>query len=909
MKVIRYKNILIIQILVISIFLFSTTYNSSKNTPLYNNLNQPFKIIEKNAITSWLKNGIVICNASGDAMYPKICSDGKGGAVIVWHDTRAGNYDIYAQKIDSEGNVKWSQNGIIICNASNEQVYPEILYDKAGYAIAVWMDNRSGDLDLYAQKINLTSGETYWGVNGDKNGTFITNAFNYQFEGQMCSDGNGGVIIAWNDYRNFPNVDIYAQRIDSGGNLYWGNGTLGDLNGTLICNASGYQWLPQVCSDGIGGAIITWVDDRSSMSNSGIYAQRVDSDGNTYWGNGTLGDKNGTIICNANGDRDNAYICSDNENGAIIAWKDDRNAATSSDIYVQRINSTAYTFWGNGSVGDKNGTAICNSTGIQAYPNICNPKNGYFIVSFTDGRKGIDNMYAQKINLTTAEIYWGNGSVNDKNGTVICNATGGQSTLNIYYDSVGGAIMAWQDNRDYGVTGTDIYAQWIDSNGNIYWGNGSIGDRNGTIICNATNGQSDPRICYVENGSAIVTWCDGRNKGIMGFDIYAQKVILDNEAPIINNITQNPLNPGDLNPVNITVNVTDYWQIDTVLINTNYTGSFDSYAMDLLSGSTKNGIWNYTIPACAANLYINYSIWVNDTFGNFNTTIQYQYLTCDNQNPVIIQVIQDPLLPDQSSPVNITVHASDNAQIDKVKIISNHTGTFQFYIMQFLSGFSNNGYWNYTIPAYPAETLIIYSIWINDTSNNSITDGPYQYLIIDTEAPNIISVVKDPNQPKINNTINITVHITDNIGVHKVLININYTGTFLGYEMTLFSGKDKDGYWNFTIAPLFTSITINYSIWANDTSGNNVSSSTYQFTVTPIGEPKSDNPILILTLLTQPKNGIIEFLLSPLGLGIVIIIGIILVISLVIIIRKRTAKKVERPERGPSSTLPWVDNR
>ena len=52
---------------------------------------------------------------------------------------------------------------------------------------------------------------------------------------EIVSDGSGGAIIVWQDYRSGSNLDIYAQRVNSSGISQWG------VNGICICNAVGNQ--------------------------------------------------------------------------------------------------------------------------------------------------------------------------------------------------------------------------------------------------------------------------------------------------------------------------------------------------------------------------------------------------------------------------------------------------------------------------------------------------------------------------------------------------------------------------------------------------------------------------------------------------------------------------------------------
>jgi len=58
--------------------------------------------------------------------------------------------DIYAQKVDSAGIMKWTTNGVVICNATDVQDYPQIISNGAGGAIITWHDERSGNKDIYA---------------------------------------------------------------------------------------------------------------------------------------------------------------------------------------------------------------------------------------------------------------------------------------------------------------------------------------------------------------------------------------------------------------------------------------------------------------------------------------------------------------------------------------------------------------------------------------------------------------------------------------------------------------------------------------------------------------------------------------------------------------------------------------
>ena len=437
-------------------------------------------------VYTWLPNGTAISKKNYNQWYPQICGDGAGGAIITWDDQRNGlNSDIYAQRVNSTGDVQWTVNGIVICTENNTQSSPQISSDGNGGAIITWNDRRNElDYDIYAQKINST-GDVQWTVDG----VAISTANESQVVPQIYSDGNGGAIITWTDYRNGKNYDIFVQRINSSGNVIW------NANGTAICTLGGDQIFPKIYSDGAGGAIITWEDSRGADSD--IYAQRIDSTGNVMW------NANGTAISTANNKQWYPQITSDGAEGAIITWSDYRSG-TNYDIYAQRIDSTGNVMW------FANGTEISTAGNSQKVPQICSDGAGGAIITWKDSRSGSNyDIYAQRID-STGDVKWAT------NGVVICIAIDDQLAPQISSDGAGGAIITWDDKRS---DWNDIYAQRIDSTGDVKW------TVDGVAICTAELSQRHPQIYSDEDGGAIITWSDERNG--WSYDIYAQWIKIE----------------------------------------------------------------------------------------------------------------------------------------------------------------------------------------------------------------------------------------------------------------------------------------------------------------------------------------------------------------------------------------------
>lgn len=166
----------------------------------------------------WGNSGIAVCTSENAQMDPKIDPDTiKGGAYITWIDKRNGiDYDIYAQRLDSLGVPQWVTNGISVCTYSGNQSAQDML---SGYSvdglIITWKDKRSGDYDIYAQRLN-TSGIPQWSPNG----IAVCNNLRDQINPNISEDLNGGAIIVWQDSTSID-TDIKAQRIGPNGALLW----------------------------------------------------------------------------------------------------------------------------------------------------------------------------------------------------------------------------------------------------------------------------------------------------------------------------------------------------------------------------------------------------------------------------------------------------------------------------------------------------------------------------------------------------------------------------------------------------------------------------------------------------------------------------------------------------------------
>jgi hypothetical protein len=463
--------------------------------------------------STWVLDGTEICTIGNTQKNAQICYDGEGGAIIVWEDYRSGvsNGDIYAQKINSTGDIQWISQGVAVCTASNNQVDPKLVSDGAGGAIIAWEDQRDGfnNRDIYAVRIN-SDGVVQWASNG----LSITDLSSEQRELEIVSDGAGGAIITWDDRRSGVGYDIYAQKVNFNGLAQW----TGD--GVAICNATDWQWKPVICSDESGGAIIAWQDFRvsghSDMDENDIYAQKINSGGVVQW------TANGVQICGAAGNQSAYQICSDEKGGAILTWQDKRNG-TYTDIYAQRI------YWDQTINWTSDGIVVNNQSYNQEHPQIYPSGLNGAVIIWQDWRDANYDIYGQRIS-STGNKEWGSA------GDPIINASGDQKYPKICgnesdFDST--FFLTWQDSR--GGLYTDIYAQKIDFNAVDQW------QSNGVPVSEALKDQTHPEVAWDGSGGSYIVWRD--NRGTYS-DIYAQRAYYSVPSdPELSILTANPT-PG-----------------------------------------------------------------------------------------------------------------------------------------------------------------------------------------------------------------------------------------------------------------------------------------------------------------------------------------------------------------------------
>jgi len=489
-----------------------------------------------------------ICTHSSYQYDPAMTTDGSGGAIITWgddHNTGSDgyNYDIYAQRIDANGNVKWTVDGIGVCMALHAQLKANIASDNAGGAIIIWEDSRNSSnsyTDIYAQRID-GNGNALWTTDGVRvTSTPTVSDINNPV---LISDGGHGAIVAWEDFKTGSWRRAYAQKLDpTDGHLLWA------ADGLQVCpdGINGQDNL-RIISDGGTGAIVSWSDVRTG-SYVHVYAQKIDNTGALLWS--TLG----AVVSAANYNQYHPILTTDGNGGGIWTWTDDENY-----VYAQRLNSSGTAMWAAG------GVTIANVTTSGYNPDIVDDGTGGAYITWYENRNAnptFDDIFIQRVDAADGHSLW------TANGVTVCGLTGNQYYARIAGDGSGGAIVTWADNRG---SYQDLYAQRYDGSGNALW------TANGTPVCTsvgshifAVDNATQNKTILNTTGGTIICWIDERS----GYQhIYCTK-----------------LNAAGLLPVELTSFTANF--IDNkIKLNWATATEVNNMGFDV-ERSLNNGIWN-----------------------------------------------------------------------------------------------------------------------------------------------------------------------------------------------------------------------------------------------------------------------------------------------------------------------------
>ncbi len=265
--------------------------------------------INKEGKILWSENGMRVSNATGTAdqklrqWFPKVFSDGNNGVVVIWSQLydNMSTGSIYVQKIDSTGKFLSGDNGSILMN-----ITPSNFPFKA-------IETKDKNILVFDTKMDQNTGEenrTAYVQKTDHNGTKIfakekkinTRIFNDYYN--VCADNDNGAFITWQQFvvpvpYDDWTYEVCVQKISPQGQGVWSDSTI------RIARINDRKYsIPVISSDGTGGVYVLWVD-------RGLQMQHLDANGTKIW--------NQKKISN---EFENFQIKGGNDNSAIVQFAD-----------------------------------------------------------------------------------------------------------------------------------------------------------------------------------------------------------------------------------------------------------------------------------------------------------------------------------------------------------------------------------------------------------------------------------------------------------------------------------------------------------------------------------------------------------------------------------------------------------
>jgi len=281
------------------------------------------------AFAQWIPDGVQVTSDAASQIQPCFVPDDEGGVFVAWADMRNGNWDIYTQHYDRDGNALLAAGGVPVCTEAETQWMPQICTDGSGGAFVAWLDFRPiTSADIYAQRLD-PSGMPQWTAGG----RHVCNADDHQYNFHIAYDGFGCMVAAWVDRRHSP-YEIRAQRMNTDAALQWAEDALlgypsNDLRNVRVVVHPGAT---------VRSSRVSVVYDSYASLEFETYLQRLTLDGAVLWG------KHGNLLCSGGGNDQVRDMLATGAAGTIISWCN--SVAGVFHAYLQSYDSLGSPLWG-----------------------------------------------------------------------------------------------------------------------------------------------------------------------------------------------------------------------------------------------------------------------------------------------------------------------------------------------------------------------------------------------------------------------------------------------------------------------------------------------------------------------------------------------------------------------------------
>ncbi|MDP7128349.1 MAG: T9SS type A sorting domain-containing protein [Candidatus Marinimicrobia bacterium] len=279
----------------------------------------------------WGADGLALSVSGSDNISPRLTVLSDNSVAVAWCQ----NYmTVRIQMISESGALQWGDGGIHIEDSTGDLVNPLPLTVDGTNVLLQW-NHQSGpfwapDSKLYLQKYN-SSGIELWGSPVVVVGPVVFPTGNYFQE--SVGDGGGGSFSAWTEMSG-SNQSAVAQRISGSGEIVWGD----DVD--FSTNSSHFRTNPRTSiAEGSSQLMAAWTEANGGQSQHGVYAQRLDENGNRLWGS------SGVAVVPLNSDYSYLDLSVEGFGDDMVSAYIEQSVNMTGDIYASRLNSSGEYVW------------------------------------------------------------------------------------------------------------------------------------------------------------------------------------------------------------------------------------------------------------------------------------------------------------------------------------------------------------------------------------------------------------------------------------------------------------------------------------------------------------------------------------------------------------------------------------
>lgn len=305
------------------------------------------QLLDVKGRAQWGHNGLLLAdrNLQFTTDYG-IDVDTRGNALLTFHDLSQvdGKFHILVSKVDPDGTRLWgNESGLIRLpdGAMDGALAPRIVAMPDGGAVVAWSGryNTSGQGNVVLQRLDA-NGAMMWGseniqINPPLGGSFLLS--------DLRASEDGGAIVTWAAQLGRFNVQFWTQKYDANGNPLWGSSPL-RLWDDVAAGAIPPGTFPTFVTDGNGGAVFCW-EYTFGVSSRRVRAQHVLANGSERFPHN--GVSVSTDEVNNRGNCSVSYDGATQD--AYVLWRERTPGvlATQSGIYAQRIDRDGNRAWGD----------------------------------------------------------------------------------------------------------------------------------------------------------------------------------------------------------------------------------------------------------------------------------------------------------------------------------------------------------------------------------------------------------------------------------------------------------------------------------------------------------------------------------------------------------------------------------